>query len=147
MLYTSLFHDGCHHVLATVCGGQIVLLQCWQVCLFYKRAYHTLMKTTVVRRERDKWVRCDQHIFMLYLFALENGVGYSNHITRGQKPGPTSHTPCRGLKWEMTHEKRVRRKPQKSLKFKSSSKFIAGFSIYVELTGSLHQLPVVYFRN
>lgn len=30
---------------------------------------------------------CDQHIYMLWLFVLGNGVGYANHITRSQEQG------------------------------------------------------------
>lgn len=63
------------------------------------------MTTTVVRRGRDEWVRRDQPICVLWLFALGNSIGYAKHISRGQEPGHASHTPRRGLRREVTHEK------------------------------------------
>lgn len=109
--YTSLFRNRCHYILAAIPGRQIVLLQCWQSCLFYNGDHHILVTTTVVRRGRGKWVIHDQCDYISWPFALENGVGYANCTTRGQEPGSTGRTPCWRLKWEVT---RVRRKPQKS---------------------------------
>ena len=83
--HTSLFRDGCHHILAAVLGGQIVLSQCWQeVWLFYNKGHHILVTTIVLKRGREKEVIPDQHAYILWLFVLGNGVGCANHITRSR---------------------------------------------------------------
>lgn len=83
-----LFRNGCHHILAAVRSGQIVLSQCWQgIWLFYNGGHHILVTTTVLKKGREKEVIHDQHTYILWPFVLGNGIAFANHIPRSQEQG------------------------------------------------------------